>query len=374
MNRDGGSWLWAMIALVVLSGVTGTVRGAELSGQTRRALLVGISTYDRGTDDDWWDLASQNDVDAIASLLQRRFGFAPADILVLQEPAETTRDALIATFRTWLIEPTRPGDIIYFHYSGHGSEMPDQDGDELDGLDECLVPSDYVSRHDSSGNLRDDTLAGLLDELAAKQPGNVTLTFDCCYSGTATRAGRTVVRGQSLAEESASPGSTTLRRGSGETDAPADGASGIVPGTHPAAASYVVLSATSQGQLAGEVDGGQGLAMGRFTHAFVEAASRVRPGATYRDLFELIANRMLRTSRQQTPQLEGSSTGCCSPAISARCRPTHRSPSIPRSDSSWRRDRSRDRPRVPSWPSFPPGPSTSRRHRRWPGPSSSRPI
>jgi len=231
MNRRGGSWLLAACVLVALISISGQIRGAESAGPNRRALLVGISAYDRGTENDWWDLASQNDVEAIATLLQRRFGFGSADIVILQEPAETTREALIARFRTWLIEPTRPGDIVYFHYSGHGSEMPDQDGDELDGLDECLVPSDYLSRHDSSGNLRDDTLAGLLDELAAKQPGNITLTFDCCYSGTATRAGRMLVRGQSLGMELAPP---PVRRGPGETDDLADGPSGILPSRHPA--------------------------------------------------------------------------------------------------------------------------------------------
>ncbi|MBU2266440.1 MAG: hypothetical protein KJ977_05305, partial [Candidatus Omnitrophica bacterium] len=71
------------------------------------------------------------------------------------------------------------------------------DGDELDGLDESLVPSDYVSKRDGSRNIRDDEIARLLEDLSEKHPGNVTLTFDCCYSGTATRAGRMLVRGQS---------------------------------------------------------------------------------------------------------------------------------------------------------------------------------
>ena len=33
-------------------------------------------------------------------------------------------------------------DIVVFHYSGHGSQMTDLEGDEPDGLDETIVPYD----------------------------------------------------------------------------------------------------------------------------------------------------------------------------------------------------------------------------------------
>ncbi len=203
-----------------------------------------------------------------------------------------------------MIEPTRAGDVVYFHYSGHGSEMPDNDGDELDGLDECLVPSDYVSRRDASGNLRDDTIAALLDELGRKQPGSVTLTFDCCYSGTATRGGRMLVRGQSWTG-SEKTGSARTRAAAGATRSSVEGASGLVPAGHAATGNYVVLSATSEGQVANETDDGHGGTMGLFTHAFVKAAENAGPETTYRELHERLTNLMLHRNRKQTPQLEG---------------------------------------------------------------------
>jgi hypothetical protein len=68
------------------------------------------------------------------------------------------------------------------HYSGHGSNVPDRSGDEEDGRDEILCPTDL----NWSDPLLDDWIRTIFDEL----PKNVNLTviFDCCFSGTATRA------------------------------------------------------------------------------------------------------------------------------------------------------------------------------------------
>ena len=90
----------------------------------KRALLIGVSSYDRGGPHDWTDLHGEADVTALSTMLQRRFGFAEENIRLLTGPDRTTHDAILNAFREWLIEPTRPGDIIYFHYSGHGTTIP----------------------------------------------------------------------------------------------------------------------------------------------------------------------------------------------------------------------------------------------------------
>ncbi len=262
---------------------------AESAEPDRHALLVAISQYERGDPDtDWWNLNCAPDVAAIRELLIRRFDFGEDDITVLDSSEQTTRAGIVAAFREKLIAVAEPGDVIYFHYSGHGSELPDQDGDELDGLDECLVPSDYVSRQDGSGNLRDDTLADLLAELAATGATNVTLSFDCCFSGTATRAGRTLLRGQAWT-------GPAMQRGAGEDASAAPVKAG----------DFVVLSATSQGQTAGEYMDEAGRSMGLFSHALIRAAEELGPEASYRDLYENLAGFMARETRTQTPQLEG---------------------------------------------------------------------
>ena len=79
----------------------------------------------------------------------------------------------------WLVEDAQPGDSLFVHYSGHGGQIPDDDGDEEDGKDECLIPHDYKS----SGMLRDDDVFKML---VAPLPKDCRLTcvFDCCHSGT----------------------------------------------------------------------------------------------------------------------------------------------------------------------------------------------
>ena len=288
MRIPGRILLWIFGAAVLLSAAPTSAVAA------RRALLVAVATYDRGGPDDWADLHTTADVEALSSLLTRRFGFAPEDIRILTTPEETTHDAVVEAFRDWLIDPCAPDDVIHFHWSGHGTTVPDGNGDELDGLDESLVPSDYVSKHDGARNIRDDEIADLLDALADRHPGNVTLTFDCCYSGTATRSGRMLVRG-SAGDAPAAP----------SADGVPDGPSGIVGASHPGTAGYVVLSATSQGQLAAETEDETGRAMGLFTYALVKAAETAGPETTYRDLYERVADVMLRRNRRQTPQIEG---------------------------------------------------------------------
>lgn len=79
----------------------------------------------------------------------------------------------------WLVEGAGPGDSLFFHYSGHGASVRDDDGDEPDNKDECLCPVDY----NSAGLLRDDEVFKLL---VAPLPEGAKLTcvLDCCHSGT----------------------------------------------------------------------------------------------------------------------------------------------------------------------------------------------
>jgi hypothetical protein len=68
---------------------------------------------------------------------------------------------------------------LVIYYSGHGTQIRDTTGDEADGMDECLVPSDYIE----SGFITDDVFS---ERLWSKLTINtkVTCIFDCCNSGT----------------------------------------------------------------------------------------------------------------------------------------------------------------------------------------------
>jgi hypothetical protein len=284
-----------LLPLLFLAGALAAPAGAG-SEPARHALLIGVSGYERpGTPDGWWALHTGNDIEAVRTLLTRSFGFPEENLHVLTSPEATTGTSIVRGFRD-LIARVEPGDIVFVQYSGHGNEIPDQDGDELDGRDESLVPSDYVSRVDGSRNLRDDMLGELLEELAARKPGSATFVFDCCFSGTATRGGRCVVRGGST------PGPAPTRSGGG---ASARGG-GLVPRGHPLTQGVVVLSATAEGQVAHETqDPETGKVMGLLTWAFVQAAARADGETSYRDLYERMLAAMGRENHEQTPTVEG---------------------------------------------------------------------
>jgi hypothetical protein len=84
----------------------------------------------------------------------------------------------------WLVKDAKSGDRLLFHFSGHGSQIRDRDGDELkDSLDEIICPHDM----DWDGTyIVDDDLKAVF----AKLPAGVHLEvlLDSCHSGSATRA------------------------------------------------------------------------------------------------------------------------------------------------------------------------------------------
>src|SRR5687768_3490063 len=280
----------------------------------KRALLVGISKYCRGDGVEcsnrkkyWWDLNSKADLDALKQVLMQNFGFLENEIKVLKTSQDTTHEAFLRTFKSFLIDQTRPGDTVYFHYSGHGGTVPDDDehgpnpqvGDEISGYDQTLIPSDYISRLDASNDIRDDEIRTWLDELKEKKPGNVTLTMDSCFSGTNTRGGRFLVRGSKW--EGAPPRALKTRG----TKSTAEDSTGLLPQGYAASLGYVVIAATRNDQLACETDGFNGKRMGLLSYALAKALMAAGPRSTYRDIFGRIYEEVTRDGHDQNPTMEG---------------------------------------------------------------------
>jgi len=78
-----------------------------------------------------------------------------------------------------LVRNSRSGDVVFVHFSGHGGRVKDQDRDEEDGFDECLVPVNFKS----AGLIVDDDLYTALVGPMARGV-TVTCLMDCCHSGT----------------------------------------------------------------------------------------------------------------------------------------------------------------------------------------------
>ena len=78
----------------------------------------------------------------------------------------------------WLV--SSPGTQCFLHYSGHGGQVKDPDGDRASGFDDTIVPVDYQEH----GQLDSDTLhRHLVSKLHATS--TLFVVFDCCHSGSA---------------------------------------------------------------------------------------------------------------------------------------------------------------------------------------------
>jgi hypothetical protein len=160
-------------APAVITGPPST--SANGAGGHRRALCVGIDRYPT------MPLAGcVADARMWASALQG-LGF-DAPTLLVDEAA--TRSAILSGLER-VIGASAPGDVVVFQFAGHGTTLPDMDGDEQDGdtpdQDEALCPYDIAS----GAYLIDDDVHGVF---AAIPDGvNATAFIDCCHSGSITR-------------------------------------------------------------------------------------------------------------------------------------------------------------------------------------------
>ncbi|MCX7016114.1 MAG: caspase family protein [Candidatus Sumerlaeota bacterium] len=149
----------------------------------RYALLVGVNEYIHNPQ--WTLEGCTNDARLMAELLIERFAFAKDNVHLLLD-RQATADGIRQAFRTVLIQGTKAGDTAVFYFSGHGSQIPDTNGDEADQLDEFIVPSD-CQRTEAKGFencVIDDELGQWAAEMAGRE---FVAIFDCCHSGTGLR-------------------------------------------------------------------------------------------------------------------------------------------------------------------------------------------
>mmetsp|Transcript_25593 Transcript_25593/g.35336 ORF Transcript_25593/g.35336 Transcript_25593/m.35336 type:complete len:342 (+) Transcript_25593:82-1107(+) len=147
------------------------------SGKTR-ALLIGINYI--GTKAEL--KGCHNDVEQMKLYIKTK-GFEEGEnrmrVLVDDGFQTSPSYANITEGFKWLTEGAEAGDSLFLHYSGHGGNVADDNGDEKDGRDETLIPVDY----ESAGQIRDDVV---FNDLVCRLPAGVHLTaiMDCCHSGT----------------------------------------------------------------------------------------------------------------------------------------------------------------------------------------------
>jgi hypothetical protein len=259
------------------------------------ALCIGINDYP-GTGS---DLAGcVNDANDWAAAFAKR-GFSVEKLFDRKATGDGIRRAIAK-----VITQAKSGDSVLIQFSGHGSFVPDTDGDEPDGTDECICPYDIGTR----GPITDDTL---FDIFSARAPGvRLAMLSDSCHSGTVARfapivtpptmpgrgAPRRIVRflppAVFLSQRAASKLGLTraLRRSS----PPGRYAALLMSGCQDTEYSYDAWF--------------QGRPNGAFTFVALRALTSLPARATYRDWYKAIRKMLPSQQYPQTPNLYGSTS------------------------------------------------------------------
>ncbi len=172
------------------------------------AMLVGINEYPAPVPSLQGCLT---DVDLQYELLVHRFGFNPKDIAIVSDNAQTndlkpTRTNILRVFKEHLIAQAQPGDVVVFHYSGHGALVKDPNPlntPECKQANNCdfngtIVPNDPLPSQEKGSEIIVPDIMGrtLFLLMEAIKTENLTVVLDSCHSAASTR-GNAIVRSAS---------------------------------------------------------------------------------------------------------------------------------------------------------------------------------
>ncbi len=271
----------------------------------RKAFLVGINDY-APVGPGGPDLRGcVNDVRDMAHTLNA-LGIVPAvpGSMRICTDAGATKTNILAGIR-WLITGAKKGDVIVFYYSGHGSQVADVSGEEIDRRDETICPHDYAT----AGMIKDDDLRTAFAGVAAGV--NLDVILDSCHSGTGTREMAALAAapqeeqvtyryieppldyGYFLDADPTIPLRGILKPARGEKEIV------VVPGLN-----HVLWAGCRDNETSGEGNIG-GVIRGYFTYCFCTVLRRAGAGITRRRVDGLVAADLIKMGVRQHPQLEG---------------------------------------------------------------------
>lgn len=260
--------------------------------KNRRAVCIGINDYPGSG----MDLGGcVNDAADWGRILRQR-GYQVTTLL----DRKATRVGITRVLKD-AIGSVAAGDSLVITYSGHGSFVPDTNGDEKDGTDECLCPHDV----EDGGPITDDELSILFSELA--RGVRMVMISDSCHSGSVARFGsladsRSGSRRVSQQTRFLPPAYFLSRR--------AVGLLGNRPTVRAASApgrSAGLLLAGCQDHESSWDDRFGSRANGAFTHYAIKALAKIGKAATYRQWHEAIRRALPNSRHPQTPNLFGNS-------------------------------------------------------------------
>lgn len=165
-----------IIKILLFISMSNTIIGTN---NKKFAVLIGINYT--GTADQLNGCI--NDAYNIKSFLTNKCNYNPKNIMILADDninVKPTRQNIINSLNTIINKAINENFTeLWLSYSGHGSQITDENNDEIDREDEVICPLDFTS----SGFIIDDFI---YNDFICKLPASVTLFFlmDCCHSGT----------------------------------------------------------------------------------------------------------------------------------------------------------------------------------------------
>jgi hypothetical protein len=263
-----------------------------------------------------------NDALELRRVMQEKFGFIndeqhmPAPLV----DDAATHDAIRDGFKKYLIENAKrvkekggAEAIVVFHFSGHGSQIKDEDNEEEDGWDETLVPIDgrnYTTYE--SNEILDDELSQWFETLS-QYTKNITFILDSCHSDSGTRAPgttRDIPRDPRFKSKHARPASEP-NKSFGHHPALQKLKDEETVDILPPSQNFVTIAACLADQKAHEIDyttdSGEKKPMGALTFYLTRALREAQPDTSYRELIEKVDAQVSTNSgtEGQLPQVEG---------------------------------------------------------------------
>ena len=226
----------------------------------KKALLIGINYT--GSDSEL--NGCHNDCTDIRDWLEPR-GYSIKLLMDHDDYTPPTRNNILACIHDFVATVTS-NDILYFHYSGHGTNIRDTSGDERDGMDECIYTLDQQLVTD------DELYTALVSRLPAG--ARLCAVFDSCRSGSVLDLPWRVTGGSFYREN------------------------------HNANESLVVSISGCRDTQTSADSSFKGRANGALTYSLLKTLARAQPATSWKDLTADINTRL--TKYRQTSQL------CCS--------------------------------------------------------------
>ena len=144
------------------------IYGTYLNSVDYNALLIGVGDYPGEVND---LPLPPKDVSAMKSALLSGSNWDEDNIKTLVNSKATlanVKDSL----ENWLADREDEDDISLIYYTGHGTTLTDDNGDEEDGIDECLVLFDQFFVDDDFKDILDNSFEG-----------RIVIIIDSCFSG-----------------------------------------------------------------------------------------------------------------------------------------------------------------------------------------------